>query len=125
MKTLFLLIILTKNGAGDINASFVNTETLAQCQQKALMVEGVFIGSNIPVSESRCIKSELQFSAFGHAAMSSQIRNFYLLTFDEKTVSISAMPDWRTCMDQQNQGMTQGSVYCASSVQSLIQVRGS
>lgn len=125
MKTLFLLIILTQNGAGDINASFVNTETLAQCQQKALMVEGVFLGSNIPVTESRCIKSELQFSAFGHAATSSQIRNFYLLTFAEENVSISTMPDWRTCMEQQKQAVGQGSVYCASSIQSLIQVEAS
>ncbi|MBL3600014.1 MAG: hypothetical protein JMN25_09105 [gamma proteobacterium endosymbiont of Lamellibrachia anaximandri] len=31
MKLLFLLVLLTRNGAGDINASFVNTETLEQC----------------------------------------------------------------------------------------------
>ena len=120
MKTLFLLIILTQNGAGDINVSFVNTETLAQCQQKALMVEGVFQGSNIPVIESRCIKSDLQFSVFGHASNSSKIRNFYLIYFDDKNVQISVMPDWRTCMDLRKQGVKQGSVYCASSVQSPV-----
>jgi len=120
MKTLFLLIILTQNGAGDINVSFVNTETLAQCQQKSLMVEGVFQGSNIPVIESRCIKSDLQFSAFAHASISSKIQNFYLIFFDEETVQVSVMPDWRTCVSQQNQGVKQGSVYCASSVQSPV-----
>ena len=84
MKTLFLLITLTQNGAGDINASFVNTETLQQCQQKAMMVEGVFKGSNIPVIESRCIESDLQFSEFGHASNASEIRNYFLISFDEK-----------------------------------------
>ena len=119
MKSLFLLIILTQNGAGDINASFVNTETLQQCQQKALMVEGVFKASNIPVIESRCIKSDLQFSEFDHASASSKIQNFYLVNLDEKVVQISAIPDWSSCMEQQKSSVKQGRVYCSSSVQSI------
>ena len=119
MKTLFLLITLTQNGAGDINASFVNTQTLQQCQQKALMVEAVFQASNIPVIESRCIKSDMRFSEFGHASTASKIRNYYLIYLDEKTLQISAMPDWHSCMDQQESGVKQGKVYCSSSVQSI------
>ncbi len=119
MKTLFLLITLTQNGAGDINASFVNTETLEQCQQKALMVEAVFQASDIPVIESRCIKSDLQFSEFGHASASSKIRNFYLVYVDEEVVRISAAPDWRACMNQQKSSVEQGRVYCSSSIQSI------
>ena len=119
MKTLFLLIILTQNGAGDINASFVNTETLQQCQQKALMVEGVFKASNIPVIESRCLKSDLQFSEFAHASTSDKIRNFYLVKLDGTATHISAIPDWSTCMKQQKAGVQQGRLYCSSSVQSI------
>jgi hypothetical protein len=119
MKTFFLLIILTQNGAGDVNASFVNTETLQQCQQKALIVEGVFKASNIPVTESRCIQSDMQFYEFGHASSSSKIRNFYLLHFNRETVHITNMPDWRTCMSQQKNKMKQGRVYCSSSVQAI------
>lgn len=119
MKTLFLLITLTQNGAGDINASFVNTETLEQCQQKASMVAGVFSASAIPVLESRCIKSDLQFSEFGHASTASKIRHFYLIAVKEKNLQISAMPDWQTCMKQARTS-TQGKVYCSSSVQSVL-----
>jgi len=119
MKTLFLLITLTQNGAGDINASFVNTETLAQCQQKAQMVESVFSASNIPVIESRCIKSDLQFSEFDHASTASRIRNFYLVYLDEKTLRISTMPDWHTCVKKQRKDLKQGRTYCSSSVQSI------
>ena len=119
MNTFFLLVILTQNGAGDINASFVNTETLEQCQQKAMMVEGVFQGSDIPVIESRCVKSDLQFTEFGHASTSSKIINFYLVSIDVASVRISPMPEWRACMDQQREGVEQGRVYCSSSVQSL------
>ncbi|MCK5395984.1 MAG: hypothetical protein KAJ32_08330 [Gammaproteobacteria bacterium] len=119
MKTFFLLITLTQNGVGDINASFVNTETLEQCQQKSLMVDNVFSASKIPVIESRCIKSNLQFSEFGHASNSSRIRNFYLVYFRADTVQISAVSDWQTCMDKQREGEKLEKVYCSSSVQSI------
>ena len=119
MKTLFLLLILTQNGAGDINAAFVNTETMEQCQQKTLLVEGVFSGSDIPVIESRCIKSDLQFSEFGHASTATSIKHFYLIVFDETSVQISPVAEWRTCMERQRNSVKQGRVYCSSSVQSI------
>ncbi len=120
MKTLFLLITLTQNGAGDINASFVNTQTLKQCQQKALMVESIFTASKIPVLESRCIKSNLQFSEFDHASTASKIRNYYLIYQDEKTLQISAMPDWSRCIyNKKKMDLRHGIVYCSSSVQSI------
>ncbi|MCW8924394.1 MAG: hypothetical protein OQK69_12335 [Gammaproteobacteria bacterium] len=119
MKALFLLIVLTQNGAGDINASFVNTETLEQCQQKALMVEGVFQASDIPVIERRCIQSNLRFSEFGHAAASSKIRNFYLVKLENSSVQVERMPDWKTCMLQAKQTADQKRTYCSSSVQTL------
>lgn len=119
MKTLFLLITLTQNGAGDINASFVNTETLQQCQQKAAMLESVFSTSNIPLIESRCIKSDLQFSAFGHASTASKIRNFYLVSVAEKTLHILAVPDWASCIKKRKLSQ-QSRVYCSSSVQFIL-----
>jgi len=118
MKTLYLLITLTQNGAGDINGAFVNTETLELCQQKAIMVESIFQNSNIPVIESRCIESKLQFSEFGHALNSRDIQNYYLISFDEDAVSIVVMPDWQTCMQQKNIS-TQSRLYCSSSIQSV------
>ena len=119
MKLLFLLVLLTRNGAGDTNASFVNTENLVQCQQKELTVKGIFLTANIPILESQCIRNELRFSEFGHASTSSMVRHFYLIQFDNEVVRIDKMPDWRSCMQQQQQKEGQGRVYCSSSVQSL------
>lgn len=110
--------MLTQNGAGDINVSFVNTETLEQCQQKQLMVKEVFVASNIPVIESRCIQSNLRFSEFGHASSSNLIRNFYLIKIDDE-VQIEKMVDWSVCMMQAKQKVKNAQVYCASSVQFL------
>ena len=118
MKTVFLLIVLTQNGAGDINASFVNTETLEQCRQKALMLDGVFSASNIPVVESRCIQSDLKFTEFGHASASSKIRNFYLININDE-IQVTKMTDWSACMTLAKQGADKGKLYCSSSVQFL------
>ena len=119
MKTLFLLVVLTQNGAGDINASFVNTQTPEQCQQKALLVEGVFSAADIPVLESRCVENTLQFSEFEHASSSSKIKNFYLVHLDEKKAEITMMPDWYSCMQHQKKGVKSGRIFCSSSVQSI------
>ncbi len=119
MKTLYLLITLTQNAAGDVNAAFVNTETFQQCQQKSIMVESVFKNSNIPILENRCIKSDMQFSVFGHAENSRNTRHFYLAYFDAATTRIVAMPDWRTCMSQKKNNAEKSRVYCSSSVQSV------
>lgn len=121
MKTLFLLVLLSQNGAGDINASFVNTETLPQCQQKERLVQGVFASANIKIAESRCIESDLRFSAFAHAETSKLTRHFYLIHFDRAAVEIHPMPDWRSCMQKQRQGVEQGRIYCSSSIQTIIQ----
>ena len=83
------------------------------------MVESVFSASDIPVLESRCINSKLQFSEFSHASSTSKIQNFYLIYLDDKNVKITKQHDWRTCMESQKSGVKQGKVYCASSVQSL------
>lgn len=125
MKTLFLLIILTRNGAGDINAAFVNTETLSQCQQKAAMLAAVFQTADIPVLESRCVRSAIQFSKFGHVTADNMRRNFYLVSLESESVQISIMPDWHTCIEQEKSVAAkleklQGRVYCSSSVQSML-----
>lgn len=119
MKTLFLLVLLTRNAAGDINASFVNTETPALCREKAQLVAGVFQGAGIPVIESRCIRSELKFSEFQHAASSSMTRNFYLIHVTDDQVDITPVKDWRTCRQREKQGIETGQLYCSSSVQTI------
>ena len=119
MKMLFLLVLLSQNGAGDVTASFVNTATLEQCRQKEQMVQAIFATAELPVLESRCVSSELRFSEFGHATSSSMQRYFYLIRFEQEAVSIHQVPDWRSCMLGQKEGEGQGRLYCASSIQSI------
>ena len=119
MKLVYLLVLLSQNGAGDINASFVNTATLEQCQQKALLVEGIFSSAKVPILESRCITSKLIFSEFEHATSTQMPRHFYLIHFDTERVNIRKMPDWKSCLHGKQAGVTQGHIYCSSSIQKL------
>lgn len=119
MKILFLLMVLTQNGAGDINASFVNTDSLEQCRQKSSMVENIFSAANIPILESRCLQSDLSFSEFDHASSSRMIKNFYLIHLNQDTLEIKTMPDWHSCKHLEKTAAGHGKIYCSSSVQSL------
>ena len=123
MNEFFLLVLLSQNGAGDINASFVNTQSLEQCQQKTLMIEGIFSAANIPVLEKRCISSQLGFSEFRHAVSSRMPRYFYLMHFEPDSVDIKQMDDWKSCMQSQRITTSQGRIYCSSSIQELINDR--
>ncbi len=119
MKSLFLLIILTQNGAGDITASFVNTETQDQCELKALVVEGIFSSARIPIIESHCVKSDLTFSPFGHSESSRQKRHFYQIQFGQARAEIKPLKDWRQCKSSETKAGDSPRIYCSSSLQQL------
>jgi hypothetical protein len=89
------------------------------------MLAAVFQTADIPVLESRCVRTAVQFSEFGHASTSTTRRNFYLVSLESESVQISIMPDWHTCIEQEKSVAAkleklQGRVYCSSSVQSML-----
>ena len=119
MKELFLMILLTQNGAGDISASFVNTNTLEECHQKRLVVEGIFNTARIRILESRCTPSNLRFSEFAHAESTRQQRYFYLVNVEEESVEVQSMPNWKQCMEAEQFSTAESKTYCASSIQTV------
>ena len=119
MKMLYLLVILTQNAAGDINASFVNTESAEECQHKISLIEGVFTASKVPVIEKQCLRSEMQFSEFGHASSSNMIRHFYLIEFNKERVVIDRVNDWQGCV-KLSKFESNRRRYCVSSVQQRL-----
>jgi len=119
MNSLFLLIILTQNGAGDITASFVNTETQKQCELKALMIEGIFSSARIPIVENHCVKSGLIFSPFNHSESSHQKRHFYQIQFGHEHAEIKPLKDWQQCKFSETEAGDSPRIYCSSSLQKL------
>ncbi len=114
MNMLFLLLVLTKNAAGDINAAFVNADNPAACVLKQEQLKGIFLGAGIPIVYSGCDSSRIIFPEYKHATSSLQKRYFYQITLNNKGFSIQSIKDWQECKS------SPPGVICASSVQSPI-----
>ncbi len=120
MKSLYLLLLLTQNGAGDINAAFVNSDSMAACERSRLMVEAIFKSRSIPVLYQQCLLSDLRFSPFEHADTTRVERNHYMIVppADGNDLRIEPMGDQQGCLALSRQ-VKPATAYCASSVQSL------
>ena len=121
MKTLYLLLLLTQNGAGDINAAFVNSGSPEGCEQSRLMVEAIFESRSIPVLYQRCLVSGLRFSSFEHADSTRALRHHYLIVppTDNAELRIEPMVDHSSCLAALDE-VSGRHAYCASSVQRLL-----
>ncbi len=117
MKALFLLVLLSQNGAGDVSAAFVGSDTREGCRQKEALVRGIFSSARIPVLESRCIRSRLRFTPFDHQASSRAERHFYLVQFTPEEVTVEPVDEWRSCRARE---APEAGRWCASSVQRLL-----
>ncbi len=120
--TLYLLLVLSQNGAGDIHASFVNSATLTDCRSSQAMVQGIISSQGISQVYGECVPSTLKFTAFNHLNSTRAVRYFYLINVDGTgSIGIQPMQRWEPCMTAQRQQQQAGkSSYCASSTQRLL-----
>lgn len=121
MKSLYLLLLLTQNGAGDINAAFVSSNSPEACEQSRLMVETIFRSRAIPVLYQQCLRSNLRFSPFAHADSTQVTRYNYLIVppANNKALKIISIPDHKGCLEQRGKSESFTS-YCASSIQKIL-----
>lgn len=119
MNSFFLLILLTQNAAGNVSASFVETDDQAQCEVKQKVVEGIFSTARVKILESRCIPGRYRFSEFGHATSSASKRHFYWIDFNAAPVEITRSSGWRNCMEREAE-IDRAGFYCASSIQQQL-----
>lgn len=116
MKTLYLLMVLSQNGAGDINASFVNSANQEDCLTAQAMVQGIFISNSIPLLYSNCFPSTLKFTPFEHSNSTSARRFHYLIRLGNEEILIDPVEDWQACV-KSAQKTGEWTAYCASSTQ--------
>ncbi|MEJ2592234.1 MAG: hypothetical protein P8178_12695 [Candidatus Thiodiazotropha sp.] len=119
MSALYLLLLLSQNGAGDINASFVNSDSLDACRQSMQLVESIFASRRIPLLYKGCMPSSLRFTLFAHSDTTQVTRYHYLIGVGGDSFTITPM-DRETCLAQARQRGGEG-VYCASSIQRLLE----
>jgi len=117
---LYLLLVLTRNGAGDISAAFVNSDSLEACRASQTMVEAIFTSQQIPLLYSDCRPSAQRFTPFEHVNTSRVRRYHYLVELGSSTPKIQPMADWPSCRRAEQNGAQGNPVYCVSSTQRLI-----
>ncbi len=125
MNTLFLLILLTTNGAGQNAVSFVNTDSAEVCQQKQAMIGAIFERAGIHIAEQQCVATKAQYSKFGHEASSDAPRYHYMVDFSGDEVVVSNVDGRKACEARLQQRLRVGGndmekVFCASSQQKQV-----
>ena len=119
MSTLYLLLLLSQNGAGDINASFVNSNGPEACRQSMLLGESIFTSRRIPLLYRGCMPSSQRFTPFAHSDTTQVERYHYLIRVEGERFGIEPMRR-DACMAQARQAEGAG-YYCASSIQRLLE----
>jgi len=122
MNTAFLLILLTINSNGIPSVSFVNTQTMEQCNAKSSMIKALFKVSNIQIDSSRCVGSMLRFSKYGHNPSSNAPRNYWLVDILSQSEPLIAVADFNACQKVLNDFRKKHpSAICAVTDQMIVQ----
>ena len=113
---LFLLVLLTQNPAGDINASFVNADTEKACEASLLLTREIFVSRNITILHGSCFASPLRFTPFAHSVSTRVKRYHYYILPSDEGVEVIGLEDREACrrrLPSPRKG------YCATSTQRM------
>lgn len=111
MKLDFLMIILTLVDNGQLSAAFVNTATLAECEQRAAVVRGILETGDTPIEQMVCRASDAEFEPFVHGMEEFAERQAYLVSFDDTTATVEKVA---SC---DGAAQSRPGTYCAVSMQ--------
>lgn len=116
------MTLLTLNDAGQLSASFVETETLQACEHKIARIKGVFKAAEITIVKSHCGVSEYRFSPFSHTQNSRKMPSSYRIIIDESGLEITAIKlaqCERELAEETVISNADQTVFCATSSQSF------
>jgi hypothetical protein len=122
MTASFLLMLLTLGDTGQINAAFINTQSLITCQAKSKMLEAMMNTSNIKIIKNSCFETSLLFSKYSHEKRMQEVPNSYLISITDKDIQISPSKNKMACIvDKEKLTLKsqQEEVYCTTSTQKL------
>ncbi|MDC9724612.1 MAG: hypothetical protein PSN44_01660 [Gammaproteobacteria bacterium] len=125
MNTTFLLVLLTLGDGGQINAAFVNTDSLNTCQNKSKMLGAVISTSGTKIVENRCFVSDLNFTKFSHGQSDEEVRYDYAILLSDDYVEVIQSKNKMECtVNEENMALTnKGEVYCTTSSQNIKEIK--
>lgn len=100
IKEVILMIMMTGGGENPVDASFIEVETLVECEERAGRAITVFPQAGIKYVEHHCVSSQIKFSDFLHNPEPTGPKYFFDLHFskeDEKLLSAKSYASVKEC----------------------------
>jgi hypothetical protein len=123
MNTTFLLVLLVLGDGGQMNASFVNTDSLNTCQNKSQTLDAILSTSNFEIIENRCVSSKIIFSKFEHSEKKKAAYYNYFVSMIDENLLIKRSEDQVECLAEKEKLAlaNNGNVYCVTSSQKMTE----
>ena len=83
LQQIVLMIMLTGGGSAPLDASFIEVETKAECEERAARAIAVFPAAEITYSAYYCVHSAVRFEFFAHNDVPTGPHYFFGLTFSD------------------------------------------
>lgn len=121
MNTGIVMIILTLLPGGDLSASFVNTDTLAECEQRLGRIRPILENGKVGLKEAGCFRSPAQFDYFDHDPPADAPRHSFLIELAGDLASVrklAASEDCPAILEQADRSAGKAR-YCTTSTQDM------
>lgn len=115
MSMTVLMIVLTM-GTGDgaqLSAAFVDTESIADCEERAARVTAIVAETDTPVKDSICLPSAQRFEPFMHGVEDDAPRYSYLIAHDDRQATVTSVESCDSVTPAEGE-------VCAVSVQQML-----
>ena len=124
MNTGIVMIILTLLPGGDLSASFVNTDTLAECEQRLGRIRPILENGKMGLREAGCFRSTAEFDYFDHDPPADAPRHAFLIELESELASVRKLDAPGDCdaLLAQEDGPVGKARYCATSTQAMTGV---
>ena len=83
LKEVILMIILSGNEGEPVDASFIEVDTVAECEERAASAKAVFPQAGLTYVGHYCARSEIKFDDFLHNPEPTGPQFTFDLTFSE------------------------------------------
>lgn len=81
LQEIVLMVMLTGGGNAPLDASFIEVETKAECEERAARAIAVFPAADITYSAHYCVRSAVRFEFFAHNDVPTGPHYYFGLTF--------------------------------------------
>lgn len=120
MNSGIVMIILMLLPGGDFSSSFVNTDTLEECEQRLGRIRPILESGKVELKQAGCFQSTAEFDDFDHDPPAGAPRHTYLVDLKDGLATVRKLQTAGECRAALEEAERQTS-YCATSTQDMTE----